>query len=173
MPPPTGHGSTPADTSPGISLQGWQLSAGAANCKQGVIKHNPNSPQRLPSGCQGSAAGRWGTCPPRQVETSPARRPREVKPEPGFYPGAQSPIPSTCPAGVSGGIATDQLLSHLGQPQRCLMATLVMAGVSWGYGIPSGAGPSEALSFLPLVAPSWDLGSSHHLWRGRTPWKTI
>lgn len=139
-----------------ISLQGWQLSAGAANCKQGVIKHSPNCPQRLPSGCQCSAAGRWGTCAPRQAESPLACWPREAKPEPGFYPGVQSTIPSACPAGVSSRITMEQLLIHLGQPQRCLMATPVTARVSRGRGVPSGVGPSEALSFLPLVAPSWD-----------------
>lgn len=67
----------------------------------------------------------------------------------------------------------EQLLVHLGQPQRCVMASPVMAGLSRGYDVPSGAGASAALSLLPLAAPSWDLGCSHRWWQGGTPWKTI
>jgi len=134
-----------------IYLQGWQLTASRVSSNTALIP-----PWKLPSSCRGSATGRWSTCPPQQAETSPAHQPRGVKPEPSFYPKAQSPIPSACPAGVSGGITMEQLLIDLSLSQCCLMAASVMAGVFRGCGVPSGAGPSEALSFLPLVAPSWD-----------------
>lgn len=157
---------------------GISLRAGNRALEQLIAsKESSNTARISPRGTRAAVGAllksNGAPAPIRLAEPSPARRPREGKPEPSFYPGVQSPILSACPAGVSGRITMEQLLIHLGQPQRCLMATPVMAGVSRGYGIPSGAGPSEALSFLPLVAPSWDLGCSHPSWQGRTPWKTI
>lgn len=153
----------------GISLQGWQPSVGAANCMQGVIKHSPNYPRGSPVAVGAPLQADGAPAHPRQVEISPTHQPRKEKAEPGFYPRAQSPFPSACPAGVYGGITVEQLLIHRGQPQHCLMATPVMARMSRGCGVPSGAGPSKALSFLLLVAPSWDLGCSHPSGAGEEP----
>lgn len=153
----------------GISLQGWQPSVGAANCMQGVIKHSPNYPRGSPVAVGAPLQADGAPAHPRQVEISPTHQPQKEKAEPGFYPRAQSPFPSACPAGVYGGITVEQLLIHRGQPQHCLMATPVMARMSRGRGVPSGVGPSKALSFLLLVAPSWDLGCSRPSRAGEEP----
>lgn len=47
----------------------------------------------------------------------------------------------------------EQLLIHLGQPQCCLMATPLMAGVSRGRGVPSGAGAQRS-PLLPAISSS-------------------
>lgn len=65
----------------GISLQGWQLSAGAADCRQGITEHSPNSPQRFP----GLRCGQMGHLPTPPSQTPPtARQPPEVKSKPSF-----------------------------------------------------------------------------------------
>lgn len=110
-----------------------------------------------------------GICPPQLMETSSVHHDGRRNWSQAFIPQLRAAFL----AGMFSGTMMEQLLIHLGQSQHCLMATPVMAKVSWGYRFPSGAGPTEALSFLPLVAPSWDLGCSHHSWGRRTPWKTI